>query len=129
MRISALSSHSLTTLFILPGESPNSISDGWLRSLVSKYRENDDVFQLEFLEGVIFVSEDSHGIEISPAAKSYLEIMGTKWIHCLSWKSYPGYNLKPGPYAFIDGHLREVWKLYSDTNGTLLSALKPDTEM
>ena len=109
-------------------ESPTSISDIWLQSRIANYRENDDVFQLEFLEGVIFMSKGNHELEISPAAKGYLETLGTKWIHFLSVESYPNSNLKPGPYAVVDDRLREVWRLYSDTNGTLLTALKPDTE-
>ncbi|KAE9372705.1 hypothetical protein N431DRAFT_483442 [Stipitochalara longipes BDJ] len=116
-----------TTVFLVSEESPTSISDIWLRSLVTNYIEEDDVFQLEFLEGVVFVSKGNYAIEVAPSAKVYLEGLGTKWIHSFSLEVQVGYNIKPGPYAVVDGHLREIWKLYSDTNGTLLTALKPET--
>jgi hypothetical protein len=131
LRIDTPSSSSFTptTVFLVSKESPTNISDVWLQSLVTNYIEKDDVFQREFLEGVVFASKDNHLFDVAPSAKAYLEGLGTKWIHYLPLELQIRCNIKPGPYAVVDGHLREIWKLYSDTNSTLLTALKPDTAM
>jgi hypothetical protein len=128
VRLSTPPSPGLATLFVVPAENPPSISEVWLQSRITKYKQSDDVFRLEFLESVIFVCEGNFEIDISPSAKNFLETLGSKRIHFLAKDSYSDSELKPGPHAIVGKHLREVWRLYSDTHGTLLTALKPDTE-
>jgi hypothetical protein len=51
------------------------VTEDWLRQLVAKYEVEDDIFQKEFLRGVIFTGTGK--VEITPEADMFLKSMNT----------------------------------------------------
>ena len=103
------------------------VSKEWLVPLIEHFNTDDDVFQCEFLEGVLFTYTGFDSCDIAIEARNYLESKGTKAIRTrlVSSNDVPP---KPGPYMYFDGHLHPAWKLYEDINGAFLEALVPNSE-
>ncbi|KAL8791632.1 MAG: hypothetical protein Q9195_005781 [Heterodermia aff. obscurata] len=114
----------LVTVFEVPETDPLHISAEWVRSQMIRCRREDDVHQAEFLEGVVFSSVSKGLIELTQGAQELLGEAGAKWVHCFSSRP-AGVRLCSGTYTLMGNRLCEVWKLYKDSNGTLLTALCP----
>ncbi|KAF2230781.1 amidase signature enzyme [Viridothelium virens] len=101
------------------------VTAGWLHSAIEQYRYEDDVFQLEFLEAVLFTYTGSDPLDVTIEARNYLQrfyettMIGTR--HVVSKNAHP----ERGPYLYTNGDLRPAWKLYEDTNGAFLNAIIP----
>lgn len=115
---------SLVTVFNVPEGPDIKITESWIRDIVKHYEDSDDVFQTAFLSGVILYGAEKNDVEITPSALQFLKAKGTTTIRCMSTASAKG-SLSPGPYVVVEGHLREVWRLFDDTNGTFMTTLRP----
>ena len=111
----------------MPTEIVGSITPAWIDSQVTEYLA-DDVFRLEFLRGVILTTAADDQIEISESTRKCLRSKGTNWIQAIPQKLAAAAFLRDGPGVVMNGYFHEVWRVYSDTNGTLLTALKPSSE-
>lgn len=107
------------TVFHVPADEIR-ITQSWIRARVQKYERDDDVFQQGFLAGVILTGSSESEIEVTSEARDYLSSVGMQWMQCKS-ASKLGQNVLPGPYCLVDGHLRDVWRLFKDTHGTLMT--------
>lgn len=113
-------------MFLVRDQGHNSITEEWFRCEIARFLENDDVFRTEFLQGVILIGENLHEIAVSNEASQFLKSLGTQWVRSFSSTDSNGNLARVGPHALFNGFVREVWRLYSDTNGTLLTALRPN---
>ncbi|PVH80611.1 amidase signature enzyme [Cadophora sp. DSE1049] len=104
------------------------ITPAWIESQINSYLVDDDVFRLEFLHGVILVPAGEEEIEVSESARRYLRTRGTNWIQVVPPRLAATACLCEGPCVIVNGHLYEAWRVYSDTHGTLLTALQPSSE-
>lgn len=114
---------SLVTVFSVAQCPKSKITESWMQESVQKYKSTDDVFHEAFLSGVIFhgASED---VEIADNAQDFLSKLGTQWIQYMPPTS-PAQNLLPGPYVLVGNRLRDVWRLFDDTNGAFMMTFRP----
>lgn len=113
----------LAAVMRLPQGSNNpAISGNWLREIVARYDDHDDVFEKAFLEIVLFTRVKDDDVEFTDEAKRYLRELGNLQV-IFSFST----DLLPGPYALVGGELRDVWKLIDDSNGTCMATFKPQT--
>jgi hypothetical protein len=98
------------------------VEEEWLKDIIAKYEEFDDVFRVDFLSGVIFTG--SPKIELTPAAYKLLQSLGTTWIEVAD-ATNPASSPLPGIYYVIDKQLHDIWRLYEDSHGAFLTALVP----
>ena len=113
---------------ILLGPETQTITETWLREILAAYRSTDDVFRDEFLGGVIFTRlrylPRLPNLELTPSALKLLESLGTKWFETM--ENDFAHNLPPpGPYRVARQWLREIVKLYDDTQGAFIQSLIP----
>ena len=116
----------LTTVFDVIDSQGVSITEGWIQQCIDHYQSTDDVFQIAFLQGVIFQAMEEKVIEVTESAQAFLAGKGMQWFHCFPLAANRS-KLHSGPYVILDGHLREVWRLYNDTNGAFFSAFRADS--
>jgi hypothetical protein len=91
---------------------------------VEKYKSDDDVFHEAFLSGVVFHGVGENDVEIEDHARAFLSKLGTIWIKCMPEGS-PERKLLPGPYVLLGNHLRDVWRLFDDSNGAFMVTFYP----
>jgi len=103
------------------GTSTTAVSLNWIQSLIDNYT-SDDVFQTEFLVGVLFTYGGDKKPEISPEAEAYLRSKGTKHI-AFKQVTSQDHRPRPGPYLYSNLSLRPTWKLYEDSHGAFLHTL------
>ena len=112
----------LATVFSVSNNDTLTITADWILSRLKIYNL-DDVFENAFLELVVLAGMKLTRVEITEEARTCLgklrnlEIL----IACST-------DLLPGPYAVRDGKLRDVWKLYEDSNETCMTTLKPQSK-
>jgi hypothetical protein len=82
-----------------------SVQENWLKKLVSKYLENDDVFHTEFLSTVVFTGQST--IEITAGANKLLRALGTTRIELID-ATKTTVVPPPGPYFASDQCLLEI---------------------
>lgn len=109
-----------------PKQECSVITDTWLQSTLDEYRK-DDVFQDEFLQGIVFRTSQNDVANLTPEARALLEKHDTEWI-CSLDAGELGHKVRPGPYILIDNHLREVWRLYRDTQEVFRLTLQPGSQ-
>lgn len=98
------------------------VTKRWLEQLINEYHSKDDVFQQEFLSGVIFTCAAKDDIEITPDADGLLKSLGTRWTDIRDVGS--GDTIPPaGPYVAYRQRLLEVWKLYADVQGAFMASI------
>jgi hypothetical protein len=95
----------------------------WLRSLLQRNRDEDDVFREEFSEAVLFTANAETSIEVDDSALKYLTDAGSKWIGTSSKAG----SLASGPHINAGTSLRPVFRVYDDSHSTFLHALGQDT--
>ncbi|TAQ87598.1 hypothetical protein B7494_g4050 [Chlorociboria aeruginascens] len=54
------------------------VEEKWLKDIIAKYEELDDMFRVDFLSGIIFTGFPK--IEFTPVAYKLLQTLGTRWI-------------------------------------------------
>ena len=74
------------------------------------------MIQLAFLECVVFCGAGSSNFELAEDAQAFLTERGMKRFYCLPGKGGE-FRARPGPYIILGNRLREVWRLYHNTNG------------
>ena len=94
------------------------VSENWMQRCIKAYKDTDDVFQEQFLRGIIF-SNARLGLSLSTEAKSALERLGMEWHIFLNESEN---RLLPGPYVLIKGSVYQVSRLYADTHAAFFSA-------
>jgi hypothetical protein len=98
-------------------------TDNWVGKTVQQYETMDDVFQRAFLSTVLITpsqKSQNQSVSVPDGVRKYLEDQGTKSIHALQKSD----SIKPGPYVILQHQLYHVWRLYDDTHGTLMTALR-----
>jgi hypothetical protein len=111
--------YDLATVFTLPAVDGFLVTKDYMREQVSMYSELDDVFHSSFLSVVIFQVPETSSARTTTEAKEYLQSIGVERIISTS------IPFLPGPYAVVQGLLRDVWKLVDDSQGTCMVTLKP----
>jgi hypothetical protein len=106
----------LATVFIST-EPHIKISVDWVISQVNKYLQTND-----FLQGAIFVGRGIDKIDIMDCAREYLKSVGAEWIHILTPNSHQATLIRACLCAIVNEQMCELWRLYIDTNSTLLTA-------
>lgn len=110
----------LATVFDV-SECQSAIPADWIQQCIKHYKEVDDVFQAQFLQGVLF-SGGPDNCSLSSEAQALLEGLGMQWHRFSNNRS--GNLPMPGPYVILDGALHEPSRLYADTYGAFFSATK-----
>ena len=99
-----------------------SVQEDWLKELVTKYLEKDDIFHTEFLSTVVFTGPST--IEITAGANKFLHSLGTTRIELIDATKSTAVP-PPGPYFASGQGLLEIWRLYDDSQGAFLTPLVP----
>ena len=102
------------------GECLSTLTHDWVQRRVRFYMESDDVFQAQFMQGIIF-SDSRSDCSLSPEAKALLEDFGMRWQYFLNESDS---QIFPGPYVLLEGSLHEPFRLYDDTHAAFFSAMK-----
>ncbi|KAJ5640422.1 hypothetical protein N7528_000047 [Penicillium herquei] len=92
----------------------------WLENHFKTWLEVDDVFQLPFLFGAIFVNTDIGYPELVDCIDGLPIELQPHWIRTCE-------DLPPGPRMFYDGILYTVSRVYDDVNGAFVAATIPQT--
>ena len=104
------------------------VTEEWLRETLEAYRSMDDVFQDDFLSGVIFTRvkqpPSSSSLDISPSARRLLRSLGTMWLDTIESNFVDDLPL-PGPYLVVRRELREIVRLHDDVQGAFIQSLMP----
>lgn len=86
--------------------------------------KTDDVFRLQFLDGVIFITAEGQNVDLSQMVVAMLQTWGTSWS-----LAYPQSSLRSeecsGPHLLDHGKLYKAYRLYDDVNGAFMMATKP----
>ena len=98
-----------------------SITVEWTQSCLKRYCKVDDVFQVRFLEAIVFRGREGE-CSLSADAQDYLLHLGMKSYYFLNGdlNSQP----LPGAYLLRDGALHEVFRPYADTQGAFFQATR-----
>ncbi|KAJ8110763.1 hypothetical protein OPT61_g6474 [Boeremia exigua] len=93
----------------------------WVENIVAEYCELDDVFQPDFLKAVLFYHIGEERLIITEDAVAFLHEQGAVTI---TTRQAVGNERRicPGPYHYLPGSLRSVWRLYEDTHDAFLQA-------
>ncbi|KAM0122645.1 hypothetical protein ACP6JC_000712 [Aspergillus fumigatus] len=113
---------SLATVFQLgPTETPNST---WLQNQIQAWLHIDDIFQPEFLSGIIVVTEDNG---IQPNLSASIESLPKEWKPdwWIFFNKEVGGQLHPGPRMVSYGKIHTVYRIYDDVNGAFMVAIQP----
>lgn len=94
-------------------ECQSAILADWIQQRIKHCKEIDDVFQVQFLQGVLF-SGGPDNCSLSSGAQALLEGLGMQW-HRFS-NNGSGTQPLPGPYVILDGALHEPSRFYADTH-------------
>ncbi|KAL8903055.1 MAG: hypothetical protein Q9207_004187 [Kuettlingeria erythrocarpa] len=97
------------------------ITGDWIQQCIESYKQNDDVFQVQFLRGILFLGGQD-GCSLSADAKSTLAGFGTQCHWFL--KGHQSIQPLPGPYVLINGVLHEPLRLYADTHAAFFMATR-----
>ena len=89
-----------------------------------RYRREDEIFQVELLEGVVLSSVGNGKIQLTHGAQIFLRKEGAKQVYRFASR-LNGVRLYSATSVLMDNQLCEKWKLYGDANWTLLTALCP----
>lgn len=99
-----------------------SVTDDYLRDVITNYKATDDVFCDAFLTGVIFTGPAN--VDITPGANDFLHSMSTTWIEVMDLRNVTS-PPAPGPYFAHGKHIYEIWRLYDDSQGAFMTSLIP----
>jgi hypothetical protein len=99
------------------------VTASYLRSLVASFSATDDVFRPEFLAELLFLDPPGASVEMASDAQEQLEAFGTRWVVFLDLRAVP--DLQPGPYVILQKKLWKVWRVYPDSAGAFVEALRP----
>lgn len=110
------------TVFVVK-DTTEHITAEWVQHALAEL-DSDDVFNYAFLKAVLFVSADHRHPTLTESTLQVLKSRGAVWI-----KTLPDtLNLSPGPYLTRDGTLAPMLRLYDDTHGAFLHAIRPGPE-
>ena len=100
------------------------ITAEWIQRCIERYAKVDDVFQIKFLEAILFRGGQAQ-CSLAADAQIHLEGLGTRWHHFLNDEL--ARQPLPGAYVIIDGVLHEVFRLYADTHAAFFQASRYST--
>lgn len=97
-----------------------------LQSFIASAEGGDDVFQLSFLESVIFLSAgQNRSINLGEGVKALLHVYGNRRIDILNAPDLIVDPFPTGPYISYQEHLWQPWRVYSDTKSAFVASLEP----
>lgn len=97
-----------------------------LQSFIAGAEGGDDVFQLSFLESVIFLSAgQNQSINLGEGVKALLHSYGNRRINILKAQDLIIDSFPTGPYISYQEHLWQPWRVYSDTKSAFMASLEP----
>ncbi|KAK3943635.1 amidase signature domain-containing protein [Diplogelasinospora grovesii] len=105
---------------IFQGEFDGPITDEWMQHSLEGL-DSDDVFHNSFLTGVIFACRAHTSCDLTGAAQELLKERGTAWVETCSDRA----DINAGLYVVCGEMLTPVSKLYDDTHGAFLHAIRP----
>lgn len=115
------------TLFVLSSPPKPDV----LRASVDSWLQTDDVFILEFLESVYFLTT-SHGSlsSLDEEVEALLGEWGTKSAHLLYQQDSQHHTTtwRSGPYFTSADGLRPAWRVFPDMNGAFVFPVVPSEE-
>lgn len=97
------------------------VTADWIQQCVDHFKESDDVFQSQFLQGIIFSSGENEP-SISLEATRLLESFGMRWHRFLFSDS--GDPPAPDPHVVLDGRIYEPFRLYEDDHGAFFCSTR-----
>lgn len=103
-----------------PGEI---ISKSTLQQFRSNILDQDDVFQPEFLQNVLFYGSKEVDLTVNADAYEELEAWDTKRFKFAEKDSTS--SVSPGPYILAGGNTWQPWRIYRDFNATFMCTFKP----
>lgn len=106
---------------VSPGETLNCV---FLQSFVDRALEIDDVFHLEFLNGIVFCGAPEWEDSLRLALMDLLRSWNNSWV--LFMKPGTDHNsLLPGPCLIERSRIWQVWRLYDDSTAAFMLAFEP----
>ncbi|KAK7993000.1 hypothetical protein PG988_001794 [Apiospora saccharicola] len=100
------------------------VTKDWIMSTIRHFEECDDVYQRNFLEGLVIINTSQRENPPNPECQLHLSALGNKWTYLAPGRSRVN-QLSPGPHYLHEGLLRPAYRLYDDTQLCFLAALKP----
>ncbi len=82
----------------------------FLEAFVAQALATDDVFSVEFLDGILICAEDP-GIQVDAATTETLKTWNNSWVRCVGITDAP----IPGPFILNNGRLSPAYRVYDDT--------------
>ncbi|KAK3391373.1 amidase signature domain-containing protein [Sordaria brevicollis] len=114
--------YSLVTVLAASENEPITIT--WLREYLRVLQTSCDVYSSEvFLDGIVITDSTKEHV-LSEECVNSVKRAGTKWAELIQ-EPHLVDRLTPGPYLYLDGVLRRVYRLYDDTQGCFLTGLRP----
>ncbi|KAL8793902.1 MAG: hypothetical protein Q9195_003521 [Heterodermia aff. obscurata] len=98
------------------------ITAEWIQNCIERYSQIDDVFQVKFLEAILFRGASQGQCSLSLDAQKHLESLGTRWHQFLNDELDK--QPLPGAYVILDGGLYEAFRLYADTHAAFFQATR-----
>jgi Amidase len=111
-----------TIVTVFDFQDASCISAELLEDRLESYLGADDVFQREFLQGVMIIRGMTTQVDKSVAG--LFVSWGTKWSQEVLGHTL-NHNLSVGPYVLDVNGLSQIWKLYDDFNNAFLVSTWP----
>ncbi|KAK4237949.1 hypothetical protein C8A03DRAFT_44235 [Achaetomium macrosporum] len=112
--------HSLVT--VVAAEEGVALTLEWLDERLHKMEKDCDVYRRDlFFDGMVIINPKLAPMTTAPSC--LLEV-GAEWLEIRSGKDVED-RPPPGPYLYANRALKPVYRLYDDTRGAFLIALRP----
>ena len=108
---------------VLPWTAHDKVNSAWVASLVDDWLRQDDVFRLEFLQGIVVVADEDSMMNPADLPASF----GTKWTTFLKADSKLA-NVSPGPYVVWNNELCKLFRVCDDSQLAFITATNPQVE-
>ncbi len=89
--------------------------------------DQDDVFQPEFCSNIVFYGPDEVDFTVFADASELVSEWKTETRTFVTAKEGSSFIPAPGPYVVTDGRTWQPWRIYHDSNATIMTAFKPDS--
>lgn len=110
---------------VIPVPADGVIDAPYLKLLVQKYSETDDVFSPAFLAGLIFYGPNASDKILSNCVKQLLEDWHTQWTYFQPTPQELHDPLEAGPCVVYNGTIHTIWRIYDDPQLAFVRAVWP----
>ncbi|RBQ76487.1 hypothetical protein FVER14953_20104 [Fusarium verticillioides] len=111
------------TVIRSPGTLP--LTRDWLEGYLDKLDRCHVYDRRTFIKGVIITTEVSEA-NISLECRAFLKHHGNEWVEVRVEDGK--HTLAPGPYVYLEGSLRRIYRLYDDRQGAFMCGIKPASD-